>query len=92
MQTTHAFQAVACLVLVNIKVPDERPNITLTDLQDWYILYWLDGFDVTFHAAPDAGRAWTLKQALLTWPSRGGVCLSLRLSDRFRVYGIWFRI
>ncbi|CAL8465620.1 g5156 [Coccomyxa elongata] len=64
-QAKYAFQAMACLLLANIKAPEERPGITLTDLRDQHVLYWMDGVDITYFAAPDAATAWALTRALL---------------------------
>lgn len=54
-----------CLLLANIHSSDERPCITLTDLRDQHVLYWLDGMNIRYFAAPDAATAWALTRALL---------------------------
>ena len=63
--TKYAPQAKACLLLANIHAPYDRPIVTLTDLQDHHIMYWLDGRTLLYYIAPDAARAWALTRALL---------------------------
>lgn len=64
-QTGYAFQAMACLLLANIKAPDAQPGITLTNLDDQNILYWLDGSTIMYYSAPDAATAWAMTNALI---------------------------
>ena len=63
--TKYKFQALTCLVLANLHAPHERPIVTLTDLNDFHVLFWLDGHALTYYAAPDAATAWALTRALL---------------------------
>lgn len=55
----------ACLLLANIHSSDERPGITLTDLRDQHVLYWLEGMNIRYYVAPDATTAWALTRAHL---------------------------
>ena len=64
-QATYACQAMACLLLANVKAPEERPGITLTDLQGHHVLYWMEGVNITYFVAPDAATAWALTRAFL---------------------------
>ena len=64
-QAGYAFQAMACLLLANIHAPNERPGITLTNLNDQHILYWLDGATIMYYSAPDAATAWAMTNAFI---------------------------
>lgn len=71
-QTAYAFQAMACLLLANIHAPNARPGITLTNLNDQNILYWLDGNTIMYYSAPDAATAWAMTNAFIQGePSSG---------------------
>ena len=60
-----AEQAMARLLMANIHAPDQRPIVTLTDLQRVHIFFWLDGHTINFYRAPDAATAWALTRAVL---------------------------
>lgn len=64
-------QAMAALLLANIHAPDFKPAVTLTDLKDRHIIFWLDGFNVIHYEAPDAATAWALTKALLVFELEG---------------------
>lgn len=64
-QSNAACQAMAALFLANIHAPHLKPGITLTDLRDNHSIFWLDGLNIMYYAAPDAATAWALTKALL---------------------------
>ena len=65
VQSKAACQAMAALLLANIRAPDLKPTITLTDLRDSHSIFWLDSLSIMYYAAPDAATAWALTKALL---------------------------
>lgn len=65
LQSKPACQAMAALLLANIHAPHLKPAVTLTDLRDKHTIFWLDGSEIIFYAAPDASTAWALTKALL---------------------------
>ncbi|KAL3148966.1 hypothetical protein ABBQ32_001823 [Trebouxia sp. C0010 RCD-2024] len=71
LQSKAACQAMAALLLANIHAPDLKPAITLTDLRDSHSIFWLDGLNIMYYAAPDAATAWALTKALLVRDPEG---------------------
>ncbi len=71
-QANYTCQAMASLLLANMKAPDERPGITLTDLRDHHALFWMDGLNIMFFVPPDAATAWALTRAFLRDETGGG--------------------
>ena len=63
LESKATCQVMAALLLANIT--HLRPAVTLTDLRDKHIIFWLDGFQIVFYAAPNASTAWALTKALL---------------------------
>ena len=63
-----------CLLLANIKAPDLRSVVTLTDLQDNHLFYWIDGDSIVYIDAPNADVAWAMTRAMIkeTWDAAPG--------------------
>ena len=60
-----AEQAMIRLLMANIHAPDQRPVVTLTDLQHVHIFFWLDGHTINYYRAPNADTPWALTRAVL---------------------------
>ncbi|DBA77360.1 TPA: hypothetical protein ACH3X2_000877 [Trebouxia sp. C0005] len=65
LHSDAACQAMAALLLANIHAPDMKPAVTLTDLRERHTIFWLDGLNIMYYAAPNAAIAWALTKALL---------------------------
>ena len=65
LRNDAACQAMVALLLANIHAPDMKPAVTLTDLRERHTIFWLDGFNIMYYAAPNAATAWALTKALL---------------------------
>ena len=65
LRSDAACQAMAALLLANIHAPDMKPAVTLTDLRERHTIFWLDGLNIMYYAAPNAATAWALTKALL---------------------------
>ena len=65
MQPQMSVQAMLCLLMANLKAADNRPFVTLTDLQDYYLLYWIDGSVIYYWKAPSADLGWAVTCTLL---------------------------
>ncbi|KAK9829630.1 hypothetical protein WJX72_006979 [[Myrmecia] bisecta] len=67
----YAAQAMTALLLADIHAPDRKPMVTLTDLADMHVFFWMDGLTVMYRAVPDAGTAWALTAAMLQCQEAG---------------------
>ena len=64
-QLAFAIQAMSGLVLANLKAPKQKSMVALTDLQDAYMLFWVDGSTIYFWGADHANLGWAVTRALL---------------------------
>ena len=63
-----ACQAMAALGLANMHAPHFKPGITLTDLNNRHMMFWLDGCTIMHYVAPDADTVWALTRSFLHEP------------------------
>ena len=61
----HIAQACVTLIILNLKLPDLRPWVLLTDLNNRFRFYWMDGPTVYYHVAEDASTGWSIIMDLL---------------------------